>query len=263
MHLGYQPNYYDYRLREKECCGCSSYDYNPWADWLLREDVARALNVCGDAGNKAFGNCAAGCISLPEFDKEDMFDYSGALGRALSKGVKVTLYYGMQDTACDYVGGFAVAAGLDWPFAQDWAESPWKDLVIGGALAGMVKAGGGLTWVQVSGAGHMVPINSPAAASFALGTLMPGPGSSGVEVPIQCPESRELRDAAAPVGARGDPLGGTPPSLTRLFAHRGLGRLGAAAPGPPLLAAASLGCLGAAAAVLALGQRARRGPRAW
>ncbi|CAK0831132.1 unnamed protein product [Prorocentrum cordatum] len=247
-HLGYQPNYYDYRLREKECCGCSSYDYKPWADWLLREDVARALNVCGDAGNKAFGNCAAGCISLPEFDKADMFDYSGELGRALSKGVKVTLYYGMQDTACDYVGGYAVAAGLDWPFAQDWADSPFRDLVIGGGSAGKVKAGGGLTWVQVSGAGHMVPINSPAAASFALGTLLPKPSSSSVEVPFQCPvsESRVLADEEAGL-----------PHPRQLFTHRGLGGLGATAPAPSLLAALALGCLGAAAAVLALGRGAR------
>merc|ERR1712232_729412 len=56
-HLGYQPNYYDYRIVEKECCGCSAYDYRPWATWLLRKDVTDALHVCGDAGAKAFGNC--------------------------------------------------------------------------------------------------------------------------------------------------------------------------------------------------------------
>jgi len=171
-YLGYTPNYYDYRLKEQECCGCSSYNYKAWADWLLREDVIQALNVCGNAGIKAFANCAAGCINLPEFDKDDSFDYSAALGRALGEGVHVTLYYGMQDTACDYVGGYKVASSLRWPGAGTFATAPLEDLVIGDQPVGKLKAAGGLTWVQVEGAGHMVPINNPAAAAFAIGTLI-------------------------------------------------------------------------------------------
>ena len=33
---------------------------------------------------------------------------------------------------------------------------------MGGAVAGQVKAGGGLTFVAVEGAGHMVPMDQPA-----------------------------------------------------------------------------------------------------
>jgi len=172
-NLGYQPNYYDYRMREKECCGCSSYNYKPWGDWLLREDVAKALNVCGDAGTKAFGGCAAGCISLPNFDKDSKFDAKAAMSQALADGVKVTLYYGMQDTACNYVGGYALAASLRWPGSSAFKKAPFEDLAIGGMDIGKLKSGGGLTYLQVDGAGHMVPVNSPAAASFAIGTLLP------------------------------------------------------------------------------------------
>jgi carboxypeptidase C (cathepsin A) len=175
-YLGYKPNYYDYRLVEKECCGCSSYDYNGWAKWHLREDVTKALNVCGNAGAKAFGNCAAGCISLPDFDKDDTFDYSGALGRALRDGIRVTLYYGMQDTVCNYVGGYDMALALPWPGAYEFARAPFQDLIIGGVSNGKVKVTGGLTWVEVEGAGHMVPINNPLAASFAIETVIPGAG---------------------------------------------------------------------------------------
>lgn len=173
-YLGYQPNYYDYRIKEKECCGCSSYDYKPWANWLLRKDVTKALHVCGDAGAKAFGNCAAGCISLPDFDKDDTFDYSGAIGKALQEGIRVTFYYGMQDTACNYVGGYRMARALQWRGAADFATAPLEDLLIGGVPSGKIKSAGGLTFMQVEGAGHMVPINNPAAASIAIGTLIPG-----------------------------------------------------------------------------------------
>lgn len=177
-NLGYQPNYYDYRLREKECCGCSSYNYKAWGDWLLREDVAKALNVCGDAGTKAFGGCAAGCISLPDFDKDSTFNAKAAVSQALDDGVKVTLYYGMQDMACNYVGGYFLAASLRWRGSGAFRKAPFEDLAIGGMDIGKLKSWGGLdggklTYLQVDGAGHMVPINSPAAATFAIGTLLP------------------------------------------------------------------------------------------
>ena len=40
-----------------------------------------ALNVCGEAGYDAFEGSAGGCISMGSFDKNDDFDYSGALGK--------------------------------------------------------------------------------------------------------------------------------------------------------------------------------------
>ena len=36
------------------------------------------------------------------------------------------------------------------------------DWIVGGAVAGQVKAGGGLTFLAVEGAGHMVPMDQPA-----------------------------------------------------------------------------------------------------
>merc|ERR1712216_60365 len=101
----------------------------------------------------------------------------GAVGRALREGMSVTLYYGMQDTVCNYVGGYDMAVALQWPGAGDFAKAPLEDLIIGGVPNGKVKSGGGLTWMQVEGAGHMVPINNPLAASFAIETVIPGASS--------------------------------------------------------------------------------------
>ena len=36
------------------------------------------------------------------------------------------------------------------------------DWTVGGAVAGQVKSGGGLTFLAVEGAGHMVPMDQPA-----------------------------------------------------------------------------------------------------
>jgi len=247
-HLGYQPNYYDYRLADKECCGCSSYNYKPWTEWLLRDDVTAALNVCGNAGDKAFGQCAAGCIDLPDFDKDDTFDYSGALGRALRNGVHVTLYYGMQDTACDYVGGFAMATSLHWPGSADFARAPSEDLMISGVPAGKIKAAAGLTWIQVEGAGHMVPINNPAAASFAVGTVTARGGRGAVPTAspglflgaaADCPPPRKhlMSAQAAPGGGAGGAL-----HLVRRFYQHQSARADPLTPQEVLVALAS-GCL--------------------
>jgi len=123
--LGYEPNYYDYRLvdipcRGKGCCGIYSYNYTTWSLWFMKSEVQQALNVCGNAGDNCFGpvgkGCSGGCIEFTGcphgFDHKDKFDYTGALQNALKMGIPITLYYGMQDTACNYVGGYALAEHL-------------------------------------------------------------------------------------------------------------------------------------------------------
>ena len=53
---------------------------------------------------------------------------------------------------------------------------------MGGAVAGQVKAGGGLTFLAVEGAGHMVPMDQPANVRAPIITVIntmgmrPGPG---------------------------------------------------------------------------------------
>ena len=55
----------------------------------------------------------------------------------------------------------------------------WK---LSGAVAGQVRSGGGLTFAAVEGAGHMVPMDQPAAVSgiclYILVSWSHGPGSS-------------------------------------------------------------------------------------
>lgn len=153
----------------------------------MRKDVRKALNVCGNSGAKAFDGCAAGCIGLTNFDSGDTFDYTAALGRALTKGILVTMFYGMQDTACDYVGGHAVVSRLKWPGAERFRSMPVSDLVISNVSTGSYKSSGGLSWVQVQGAGHMVPLDNPAAAMFAINTLIFGAptGSNSDDMPLR------------------------------------------------------------------------------
>lgn len=174
-HLGYEPNYYDYRTESISCTACYGYNYTAWSYWFLQQEVLEALHVCGDAGVDAFAGSAGGCISMPGFDADDSFDYSGALARTLDMGIPVTLYYGKQDTACNYVGGLNVANNLSWKKGKEFQSAELTPIKVFGVEIGQMKQVEGLTFIQVEGASHMVPNSmsgNPAAAAFAISTLL-------------------------------------------------------------------------------------------
>jgi carboxypeptidase C (cathepsin A) len=134
--------------------------------------VLEALGICGDSGLDAFGGTAGGCITIPGFDSKDNFDYSAALGNALDAGIPVTFYYGKTDTACNYVGGLAMASSIPWKGSSTFAETALGTLEIAGAHAGEMKTFDGLTWIQVESAGHMVPLDQPPASLVALNSIL-------------------------------------------------------------------------------------------
>ena len=61
-----------------------------------------------------------------------------------------------------------------FPFSiQDaFRSADMVDWTVGGAVAGQVKAGGGLTFLAVEGAGHMVPMDQPANVRTPIITII-------------------------------------------------------------------------------------------
>jgi carboxypeptidase C (cathepsin A) len=175
-HIGYSPNYYDWRIRDIACEACYSYNYTKWSLFFTQQEVIEALNVCGDAGTAAPGNAfagaAGGCIDLPSFDEGDTFDYSGAMARMLEKDLTVTFFYGMNDRACDYVGGYNMAKTIEWSGREAFGAAAQQPLELGGTSGGMLQQYKGLSFLQIAAAGHMVPQDQPAAAAFALTTAI-------------------------------------------------------------------------------------------
>ncbi len=143
-----------------------------WSYWFLKSEVLQSLNVCGDAGNDAFAGSAGGCISMGAFDSHDSFDYSGALARTLNAGIPVTLYYGATDTACNYMGGLEMANTISWSGNAQFRALELTPFEISGAEVGRKKEFGGLTFLTVDSAGHMVPMDQPAAAAYAINTIL-------------------------------------------------------------------------------------------
>jgi cathepsin A (carboxypeptidase C) len=171
-HIGYTPNYYDYRLESISCSACYSYNYTAWSYWFLEQDVLDALHICGDAGNDAFAGNAGGCISMGAFDSRDNFDYSGALARTLEAKIPVSVYFGKTDTACQYVGGKAMVDTLSWNSAEQFVSSPLTDIEVAGVSIGKVKAYAGLSYYEIDSAGHMVPMDQPVGTAVVLNDML-------------------------------------------------------------------------------------------
>lgn len=84
----------------------------------------------------------------------------------------MTLYFGKTDTACNYVGGMAVANTLPWAHMDEWAALPMTAVEIAGVEAGQSKSLDGLTFLQFDSAGHMVPLDQPVASAYVIGTIL-------------------------------------------------------------------------------------------
>jgi hypothetical protein len=82
--------------------------------------------------------------------------YADLLPPMLKDGVKVMIYAGEKDLICNWLGNRRWVDALPWEGASDWKNA--KDFVwnVGKEDAAKVRESGGLTFVKVFRAGHMV-----------------------------------------------------------------------------------------------------------
>ncbi|KAJ6546835.1 serine carboxypeptidase [Mycena capillaripes] len=82
----------------------------------------------------------------------------------LDHGVRVLIYAGTYDLACNFVGNDRVARDLEWYGQKQFAAQPLRDWFVNGQPAGETRAFGGLTFATFRDAGHQVPHDSPVQA---------------------------------------------------------------------------------------------------
>ncbi|CAJ0581455.1 unnamed protein product, partial [Mesorhabditis spiculigera] len=82
---------------------------------------------------------------------------------AVNAGLKVMLYYGDIDMACNFLGGQRFAANLG--IAQKESKRTYQ---VNGQVGGYVSDFGQLKFVTIRGAGHLVPHDKPAVAAYIL-----------------------------------------------------------------------------------------------
>jgi cathepsin A (carboxypeptidase C) len=147
-------NPYDIR----KACGANPlcYDFSNIEHWLHKDSTRKALHVSDDS--PPWQSCNMG-INL-RFHEDWMKDFSPYVADLLNDGIPALIYAGDVDFICNYLGNRAWTLGLDWKHGTDFRaaeEHDWKG-------QGLARSSGGLTFLQVYDAGHMVPSDQPEVA---------------------------------------------------------------------------------------------------
>ena len=81
------------------------------------------------------------------------------------------------------MGGYAVVRAIQWSGASEFNQAPLQSWTVGGQEAGQSQAYSNLLFLQVDGAGHMVPHDQPQAALSLLEDLIKRGSSAAPELP--------------------------------------------------------------------------------
>ncbi|EAN77533.1 serine carboxypeptidase III precursor, putative [Trypanosoma brucei brucei TREU927] len=163
-------NVYDIR---KTCDGPLCYNTTGVDNFMNREDVQRSLGV--DPMTWQACNMEVNLMFAVDWFKNFNYTISGLL----EDGVRVMIYAGDMDFICNWIGNKEWTLALQWSGSEEFVKAPGTPFSsIDGSAAGLVRSVSSNTssmhfsFVQVYGAGHMVPMDQPAAASTIIEKFM-------------------------------------------------------------------------------------------
>ena len=158
-------NPYDIR---KECGSDPlCYDFDNIDTFLTTPSTLSALHVSSQASSWVSCNNAVNA----DFKDDWMLNYDPFVADLLDAGLPVLIYAGDVDFICNYLGNQAWTEALEWGGKAAFngaTQKAWE----GGA--GLVKSAGGLTFMIVSDAGHMVPYDKPKEALAMVNQFLGG-----------------------------------------------------------------------------------------
>nr|AFD28280.1 serine carboxypeptidase [Holotrichia oblita] len=148
-------NPYDVRLDCEVPPLC--YNATKLTDFLNSRAVQMRLGV-----DKKWEDCNTSVHTylLGDFDTETRTKVS----KLIKAGLKVLTYNGVQDFICNWVGTESWISALQWEGVTKFTELPYKSWVVEGRALGEYKQLDNFAFLKVYGAGHMVPMDQPAAA---------------------------------------------------------------------------------------------------
>jgi carboxypeptidase C (cathepsin A) len=132
-------------------------DYTPIETYLNRPDVRTAIHARAD------GRFTLGSDAIADAYAHDvMRDFSGVVAGLLDRGVPVMVITGLNDGKdANVLGTRRWIDRMRWKGAARYARSPGERWTIDGSVLGYRRRGGGLTTLEVLGAGHLAPRDQP------------------------------------------------------------------------------------------------------
>ena len=151
----------------------SIYDMNYNGDFLTSNEYICYLQTPRVTKSIHVGDniCKRGSHSYTYLEGGILTDKMKGLETVLDSGkVRVLLYTGNMDIMIHTMGMNRVVQDLNWTKKEEFHSSGSRPLLFstsngGSTLAGYFGQGGGLTYLVVRGAGHMVPVSQPEVAS--------------------------------------------------------------------------------------------------
>lgn len=168
MFSPYLNNGWDFYDVTKQCAVpplCTN--MTPLTDFLNSATVQQTLGVnpptvwqvCSDSVNGAFAS-------------DWMRRLDQLLVPLLQNGTRVLVYSGDDDFSVNWAGSNAWTMALQWNNQAGFNATALSDWHVGGAVAGAVRSFGGLTFLRVTDAGHMVPSDKPVPALALINTFI-------------------------------------------------------------------------------------------
>ena len=148
-----------YDMRAKCAVPPLCYDFSNVKTYLQRDDVRAALGVKG-----RWADCSKSVTIRFELSGDYIKNYQQLLPELLNAGVRVLIYAGDQDYICNWLGNQAWTLALPWPGQGAFRAAAVADWPAGAKKAGELRTSGPLSFLRVLDAGHMVPMDQPAAA---------------------------------------------------------------------------------------------------
>jgi|TARA_B110000003_G_scaffold14703_1_gene14405 carboxypeptidase C (cathepsin A) len=151
-------NVYDIR---KSCDAELCYDFSAAEAFLNRKDVQEAFGV-----SKKWEMCDASVHQ--DMMGDWMHDYEILIPDMIEAGIRVMIYAGEDDFICNWLGNLRWVKAMQWNGREAFNAARPEPFIIQGAgdgeddvVGGDVREHGGLSFVKISEAGHMVPMDQP------------------------------------------------------------------------------------------------------
>ena len=125
--------------------------------WANQPSVQNALG----SDIEKYTGCSNDVYGRFAFSGDGAKPFQQYVAQILDQGIPVLIYAGDKDFICNWLGNMYWTDALDWKYQEDFAAVNLQPWYVDGAYAGQKKSYGGLTFLRVYDAGHMVPMNQP------------------------------------------------------------------------------------------------------
>ncbi|KAL1523449.1 hypothetical protein AB1Y20_018389 [Prymnesium parvum] len=157
VQMAGRVNPYDVRLpcEVKPLC----YDFSAQTEWMNRPETLAALG----ARKKSWASCNREVEIKLVFAGDWMKTYRASIAALLEDDIPVLIYHGEYDFIVNWMGGRAWTNALQWSGQAGFLLSKNSTFTVDGKPAGSFKSYRGLTFMKLTDAGHLAPMDQPAA----------------------------------------------------------------------------------------------------